>query len=40
MAFDVEKFFDRNNVAMREEVVCMEGEMCPSDAIKGADASG
>ena len=40
MAFDIEKFFNRNNVTMREEVVCIEGEMCPSDTIKGVDASG
>ena len=40
MAFDIEKFFNRNDVTMREEVVCVEGEMCPGDAIKGADASG
>ena len=40
MAFNIEKLFDRNNVAMREEVVCVEVKMCPCDAIKGADTSG
>ena len=40
MAFDIEKLFNRDDVAMREEVVRMEGKMCPSNAIKGADTSG
>jgi hypothetical protein len=40
MAFDIEKLFYRDNVAMREEIVCIEGKMCLGDAIKGADASG
>ena len=40
MTFDIEKFFNRDNVAMREEVVRVEGKMCPGDAIKGADTSG
>ena len=39
MAFDIEKLFNRDYVTMREEVVHVEREMCPSDAIKGADAS-
>jgi hypothetical protein len=39
MAFDVEQFFDGNDIAMWKEVVRMEGEMCLGNTVKGTNTS-